>query len=302
VNARPKLLLLAMLGLTALGQTAWAEGPPFMKGLAAERGETLPMPYGFALVYSNTQQDLELDNFAVTANGNPASAAGLVHLGDSDLKSSSVLLKGDVWLLPFLDLFAFAGKASNKLKADYTLYGDEVASYFGSTACNDPSDRPAFCDRQFHGSIDRDTDAVNYGGGVLLAYAKGPAFGLLSLIYATSDASSEDTKIKAFTASPRAGWRFRTQTGGSVAAYVGASFVDSKVQLDNQQVIETGSPGNNVPEEIVFDYSISQKNEDSWSYLAGVNWDISRQWTLQGEYAVGGRQGLLTSLVWRFGG
>lgn len=283
--------------------TAQAEGPPFMKDLAADRGESLPMPYGLALVYSNTKQDLQLDNLDVTANGNPTSASSLLHLGHSDIKASTVLLKGDVWLLPFLDVFAFVGQASNKLKVDYSVNGAEVAEYYGSTVCDDPSDRPGFCSRDFTGTIDRDSDAVNYGGGALLAYANGPAFALMGLIYATSDASGEDTKVKTFTASPRVGWRFATDTGGNVAVYAGASFVDSKVELSNQQVFNTGAPANSdVPQQIVFDYSVSQKNEDDWSYLAGVNWDISRRWTLQGEYALGAREGLLTSLVWRFGG
>ncbi|WP_428309708.1 outer membrane beta-barrel protein [Hydrocarboniphaga sp.] len=293
----------AAAALLMVAGTAQAEGPPFMKDLAADRGETLPMPYGLALVYSNTKQDLQLDNLDVTANGNPTSASSLLHLGRSDIKASTVLLKGDVWLLPFLDVFAFVGQASNKLKVDYSVNGAEVADYYGSTACDDPSDRPAFCERNFTGTIDRDTDAVNYGGGALLAIANGPAFALMGLIYAKSDASDGDTKVETFTASPRAGWRFATASGGSVAVYGGASFVDSKVELSSQQVFATGAPaGGNVPQEVVLDYSVSQKNEDDWSYLAGVNWDISRRWTLQGEYALGAREGLLTSLVWRFGG
>lgn len=289
--------------LLASAGSAQAEGPPFMRDLAADRGETLPMPYGLAVVYSNTKQDLELDNLDVTANGNTTSASSLLHLGDSDIKSSSVLLKGDVWLLPFLDVFAFVGQASNKLKADYSINVAEVADYYGSSACADPSNRQTFCERNVTGTIERDSDALNYGGGALLAAARGPAFALMGLIYATSDASGDDTKVKTFTASPRLGWRFRTDTGGVVSVYAGASFVDSKVELSNQEVVTTGAPaGSNVPTEITFDYSVSQKNEDAWSYLGGVNWDISRRWTLQGEYALGAREGLLTSLVWRFGG
>jgi hypothetical protein len=307
VNSRLRQPLSAAIaaaaGLLLAAGTAQAEGPPFMKELAANRGESLPMPYGLALVYSNTKQDLQLDNLDVTANGNATSASSLLHLGKSDIKSSTVLLKGDVWLLPFLDVFAFVGQASNKLKVDYSVNVAEVADYYGSTACDDPSNRQTFCERNLTGTIDRDSDAVNYGGGALLAIANGPAFALMGLIYATSDASGEDTKVKTFTASPRVGWRFATASGGNVAVYAGASFVDSKVELSNQQVFETGAPaGGNVPQEVVLDYSVSQKNEDDWSYLGGVNWDISRQWTLQGEYALGAREGLLTSLVWRFGG
>ncbi|MDB5970995.1 MAG: hypothetical protein JWQ90_3445 [Hydrocarboniphaga sp.] len=289
--------------LMAAAAPAHAEGPPFMKDLAANRGESLPMPYGLAVVYSDTKQDLVLDNLDVTANGNPTSASSLLHLGHSDIKSSSVLVKGDVWLLPFLDVFAFVGQASNKLKVDYSVNGSEVADYYGSTACDDATDRPAFCDRNFTGTIDRDSDALNYGGGALLAAARGPAFALLGLIYATSDASGGDTKVTTFTASPRLGWRFTTQTGGVVSVYGGASFVDSKVEINSQTVFETGAPsGSDIPAEITFDYSLSQKNDHDWSYLAGVNWDITRRWTLQGEYALGAREGLLTSLIWRFGG
>jgi hypothetical protein len=296
--ARP--LLLATVFAAASAQ---ADGPPFMKDLVGDRADSLPLPYGLAVVYSNTKEDLQLDNLDVTANGNPTSATSLLHLGHSDLKASTVLVKGDVWLLPFLDVFGFVGQASNKLSVDYSVNGTEVAQYYGSTACDDSTNRPAFCDRNFTGTIDRDSDAVNYGGGALLAAAQGPAFALLGLIYAKSDASGDDTKVKTFTVSPRAGWRFMTGDGGVLSVYGGASFVDSKVQLSNQVVFETGASGDNrIPAQVTLDYSISQKNDHDWSYLAGANWDITKHWTLQGEYSLGAREGLLSSLIWRFGG
>lgn len=293
--------LAAVLLLAAVD--ADAAGALFGRALAEQRGQITPLPWGVGLVYSDGRQDLQLDNLSVQANGNTADATSLVHLGASELKSSTLLLKADVWLLPVLNLFAFAGQSSNDLTADFYVEGDEVAAYYGSTACSDPAspDRPAFCDRRFDGRIQRQSDATNYGGGALLAYAAGPWFATLSLVYLDSQARDQDTDVQAFTATPRLGWRSAPSPSGRLALYAGASFVDSQVELRNQQQIDINAPRGNVPDPIVLDYSVAQTNEDDWSYLAGANWDISPRWTLQAEYAVGARVGLTSSLVWRFG-
>ena len=86
-------------------------------------------------------------------------------------------------------------------------------------------DRPAFCDRRFDGRIQRQSDATNYGGGALLAYAAGPWFATLSLVYLDSQARDQDTDVQAFTATPRLGWRSAPLPSGRLALYAGASFV-----------------------------------------------------------------------------
>ncbi len=288
--------------LTTLLWTAAASaqsgGPPFLSGLAAERGVTLPRPWGLGLVYSNVDQDLELDNFVMSANGAQGRSVDFVSIDDSKLKADSLLLKGDVWLFPFLNLFAFVGTSNNDVTGRFSVQGDDLLSFAGSDACTDPNDRPQVCDQTFTGDIDRSADATQYGAGATFAAGRGRAFALLGLLYASSESSDSDTKIDAFSVTPRLGYRFPLEGGGELALYGGASFIDSQVDIRNQVVF----PGGPQTEEIVIDYSLTQKNEDDWSYLAGLNWDITRSFTLQGEYSLGAREGLLATLVWRFGG
>jgi opacity protein-like surface antigen len=266
--------------------------------------QEMPIRYGLGIVYMDSKQDLSLDDLEVTANGNPDSAASLLHLGKSTIEGSTVLLKADAWLLPGLNVFAFVGQASNDIEVDYRVNGGEVADYFGSDACTDPQDpdRPAFCDRDFTGTAKRDAEAINYGGGAMLAGARGPAFAALGLVYARSEASGNDTTVTSFSVAPRVGWRFPVEGAGNLGVYVGASWAQTDVEIRGETTFVTGSQGQrDIPQQITFEYSLSQKSKDDWSGLAGLNWDISRNWTLQGEYSLGAREGLLMTAVWRFG-
>lgn len=292
-------LALGALLLPCLSSEALAQGgPPFMSELATGRGVTLARPYGLGLVYMNADQDLVLDNLVISSDTVPARRADFVQLSDSRLKSDTLLLKGDVWLFPFLNLFAFVGQASNEVDARYSFQGDDLAASVGSGACSDPSNRPAFCDQTFTGTVDRKADATQYGAGASLAWARGPAFALLSLVYADTDSSA--TQVEAFNATPRLGWRWPLAAGGELALYGGASFIDSKVEVHREVVVTLPTP--NGVQNIDIDLDVAQKNDDSWSYLGGFSWDISRALTLQAEYSVGAREGLLSTLVWRFGG
>lgn len=293
-------LVLAALGAPAAAQEP--SGPPWLRGLAAERGVSLPRPYGLGLAYSDGSQDLVLENFLLSVDGGPREGVDFISLNDSELETRGPMLKGDVWVFPFLNLFGFVGEVDNDVSSDFSIPGDELVAYAGSAACDDPADpeRPAICDRTITGTVDRSSEALNYGGGALLAVGRGRYFALLSLIYATSNAQDSDTDVQQFSAAPRLGRRWPLPNGGEIAGYAGAMFVDSEVVFHNSTVVPTAGQAG-LAEDITVDYSVTQANEDDWAYLLGANWDISRDWSLQAEYSIGAREGLLATLVRRFG-
>ncbi len=102
--------------------------------------------------------------------------------------------------------------------------------------------------------------------------------------------------------SPRIGLTADVGELGSLAAYVGATYLDAAVDLAGSVTFDTSD--NEVPgldETVTVDYQIHQRNKDKWNYLVGFNWDIRKFFSLHAEAGFGGsRQNFVASATYRF--
>ncbi|MGC4071178.1 MAG: hypothetical protein QM760_01395 [Nibricoccus sp.] len=88
---------------------------PLMKDLVKER-PALPPPYGVAAIYTWVDSDWTITSARVGIDDAnvPAEFAANTH---SDINITTAGLKGDIWILPFFNMFLVGGKT----KADITL-------------------------------------------------------------------------------------------------------------------------------------------------------------------------------------
>jgi hypothetical protein len=89
-----------------------------------QRGYELPLPYGAALVLTGlANREIEVTDVRLGLEGSPGtSISDFVHLGSSsDVFNAN--LKLDVFVLPFLNVYALVGDAHNEseTKASITL-------------------------------------------------------------------------------------------------------------------------------------------------------------------------------------
>src|SRR5262245_45573672 len=84
----------------------WSSFLPMMGDLARERGIELPLPFGAGLVFYHLSRDIEVTDVRVGRNGAPpASVSEYASLG-ARANVNNLNAKVDVWLLPFVNLYA----------------------------------------------------------------------------------------------------------------------------------------------------------------------------------------------------
>jgi len=181
-------------------QAAAAEGPdltphpsglPFLGEEARKRGYELPQPFGVGLVYYKLNRDIVITDVRVGRNGNtPVSVPDAVDFGSTS-NVDNYNLKADVWLLPFLNVYAIAGRIENKstTHVEITL----------------PPLTPAGSERRFRTEVPTQLSGSVGGLGITLAGGVGSFFGALDVNGARADLGF-DNKFKAVVSSARVGW------------------------------------------------------------------------------------------------
>jgi len=127
-------------------------------------------------------------------------------------------------------------------------------------------------------------------------------FVTLPINYAWSQVNIIDTTVEAFNVSPRFGVIGDIRESGKLAVFVGAMYLDTSVDLTGSVSFDTsnsGVPG--VDDTTTVDFLITQSNKDKWNLLLGFNWDLNKNWSMQGESGFGGsRESFIGSMTYRF--
>lgn len=103
--------------------TANSRRLPFLGDLARERGYELPQPFGAGAVFYYLSRGIDIGEVRLGRNGAPVEPVGdFVDLG-SNANVANANVKFDLWLLPFLNVYAIAGYIWNEAdtRLDLTL-------------------------------------------------------------------------------------------------------------------------------------------------------------------------------------
>ena len=164
---------------------------PFLAEEARKRGIELPLPFGVGLVYYNLHRDIKITDVRVGRNGAPpTSVSQYANLGSTS-NVNNLNLKADVWLLPFLNVYAIVGYIWNESTThiDVTL----------------PPLTPIGSPRRFQLSVPTELEGTVGGLGLTLVGGYGPFFLALDANAAKADLGFND-RFKAVITSARAGW------------------------------------------------------------------------------------------------
>lgn len=75
-----------------------------------KRGVDLPYPIGVMINCVNAEQAVEISHLMVGVNDLAPVPLDIVKFGDVKAKVQGVNVRADVWILPFVDIYGFAGK------------------------------------------------------------------------------------------------------------------------------------------------------------------------------------------------
>lgn len=247
---------------------------------ATQRGHTLPKPYGLSLSYMDISNPIAIDNINLTG--------GIGDIIDIDAKKaefegSNVTLRGDVWLLPFLNVYGILGytQAQSTAKIDsISLAGLPI-----------PVDNAKFT---------LDMNGITYGVGTTVAGGINNWFALLDLNYTYTDIDAIDGSIKTFVAAPRVGHRWQYDGGRELRVFVGAMYQDVQQHLSGDIKalgLDLGDM-NFLIDDTRFE--VSQRTEQKWNALAGFQYSLNRDWDVLAEAGFGQRKSAFVSLGRRF--
>ena len=244
---------------------------PLWKSLLKDR-DFLP-PYGINLVLFDLSGQWDVKSFSASINGNEvASLSGNAHVHPFTYGG-----RADVWVLPFLNVFATVGGVKLNVQA---------------TGYDVPLGVGGFPPEVIRGDVNLDLDFTGYygGGGFVLSYAWKSYF--TSVDYSTvwthlesSQSGVTGSELRTDTASFRIGYN-----AGPVQPYIGARWVK---KIDHFEGTVSGPGG--APLTFAVDLQAPV-----WNYQIGIHALLARKVELLVEAGFGQRTHGLVNLGYRF--
>jgi hypothetical protein len=274
----------------------WDHKLPFFAQKVIDRGFDLPLPYGIGLTYVNIDQEMLLGALEVGINGREKEPFTFVSFDNASAQNQAVQLKLDAWLFPFMNVFGLLGKIDGEAPLDVVIDGNGMLAHLG-ISCTGPLPNP-LCATLENQTATLDITAkfrgTSYGIGTVLAGAKNNWFVTVPLSFVYADMEGKGTDGISITVTPRVGRLINLGPNGNLALYTGGNYLQTELTVTGTVVTPNGG--------LVLDYTIEQKNRDSWNVVLGGNWDINKRWSWSAEYNgfVGSREAFITSVVRRF--
>jgi hypothetical protein len=224
---------------------------PLLGHLARDRGIELPMPFGAGLVYYYVGRDIAVEQVRVGRNGaTPAPVPDFVALSSTS-SVHNLNLKFDVWLLPFLNVYAIAGYVWNE--SDTTI------------ALTLPALRDGGPTRQRQMTVPTAIQGSVGGLGTTLAGGYGPFFMALDINAARADLGFDD-KFHAVVTSLRSGWHGKAG-GRPVRVWANATYWDT---------FATASGTVEDPDGGSLAFEVDQGPAHAWTYGLGFQYSPKR--------------------------
>jgi hypothetical protein len=251
---------------------------PLMAEEALKRGYELPLPYGGALVLTGlANREIEVIDVRLDLDGVPVlQNADFVDLGSSsDVFNAN--LKFDVFVLPFLNVYALLGYVYNQ--------SDTTARITLSTP------GPGGGDVVFDRTIQTELDGFIGGLGFALAGGYGNFFLVADASYIQSDLGFDDN-FTATIATVRAGYR----------GVVGTLPLQTWLGVGSWDTAATAIGHTDLPGGIRFTFEADQRPHTKWMYDVGANFEFSKKFQLVADVGFDFEGGYLLVLgpTWRF--
>jgi hypothetical protein len=281
---RPELLEQAMSdNLKEIGLKI-RKGLPFMSEMVRKQGIDLPLPYGISANYRAQELDLGFTYFSI-ADIPPEDLEEFFNPDESSasIDVSSGSIRGDVYILPFWNVYGVLGKN----KTDITV----LAKFNGVEYCVGVTLPDGRCLGQSieipEGvlPVNLNFDYETYGLGTTLALGYRNFFGSLNFTYTRSfrvGGSGDGTEL--FVFSPVVGYQF---TDWRAQLLIGFEYQDYSANFSGTEF------GN-------LNYDVGVK-VNKWSSGLGLRKEFGQHWNVLGLYAKGGsRESITLAVGYRF--
>jgi hypothetical protein len=244
---------------------------PLWKSLL--EGKKFLPPYGVNLVLLDLSGKWDVKEFSAAVGNNEIASVS----GQAEVHPFTYGARGDVWVLPFLNVFAVVGG----VKLDVRVTGFDL-----------PLAVSGLPPEVVRGDVNFDLNFTGYygGGGVVLMYGWNNYFA--SADYSTvwthlqsSQSGVTGNELRTDTASFRLGYN-----AGAVQPYVGGRWVKKIDHFEGT----VGGPGG---QPLIFAVDLQAP---AWNYTVGIHSLVARRWELVVEAGFGERTHGLVNVGYRF--
>lgn len=107
----------------SLKRTAYPYALPILGAKATKAGFNLPYSAGISTQYFWQRSDIIIDNLNIGFNNGPmVNVDGLVRFDKAVATASALTVRPDIWLLPFLNVYAILGKTSASTEVGFGIW------------------------------------------------------------------------------------------------------------------------------------------------------------------------------------
>jgi hypothetical protein len=272
------------------------DGLPFYKSEAKAQGYDLPLGCGLSVIYNHLDEEIAVDGIRLISNDKDKQAGLDTAIGFSGLDIEEItidvdttILRFDVWLLPFLNVYALGGET--KGTADVTVNIGNPGAF--PTPEGQP---PLESNYQFQVDFEGDT----LGLGLTFAYGVENFFLTADINYSQTDVDVLDENATALVSSLRFGYDFQNNLR------VWAGFLNE----DIEETVVGPVPDGLIPPEIlgalaqnnlqIDEFETDTRAATSISNILGLQYTVNENWNVGLEGAFGDRSGWLAQLNFRF--
>ncbi len=210
---------------------------PIWGAKATNAGYTLPYSAGLSVQYFWQESDLVIENLMVGFNnGQLYELDDYVRFNKAVAKAEAVSIRPDIWLFPFLNVYAILGKTSASTDVGFGLWLPNGSNEFTEV---------------FTAGSKVDFNATTFGIGMTPTIGVGGGFLALDMNVAWTDVPQLSRPAQTFIFGPRLGKNFKLKNPQrSVAVWVGGFRVhlnsETNGSLALSEAIPPGTLGGNI--------------------------------------------------------
>ena len=286
---------------------------PILGRKAIERGFLLPLPVGLNINSFYMDQGIALSQLGLSTGTDPTQPVSWIVLGEAQSQVASVNFRGDLWVLPFLNVYGMAGKgwATTTVPVtdpvQFTSEVEQAGLYWGVGLTGTMGIK--------HNWLAVD---VNWTWTDLEKLDQPVRGRVLGFRYGRTVKLNPRQRANFWIGTTNQ--KFRTETNGSVtlAEAIPPDVADTlRNRLQNYQSSAwyqaLGPAGKLLADSLVagimnanlgatvVNYSLDKKPADPWNMIVGGSFELTRSWHFRAEAGFLGRVQALLVLNYRFG-
>jgi hypothetical protein len=278
---------------------------------AIEKGFDLPYPVGLSVNVVYADQDIKISNLGLSTGSNPTVPVEFIKFGRVQAPVFTANLRGDLWLFPFLNLYAFGGAA--RVSTDVTLAEpvtfntkvDQNGQYAGlgmTATMGIKRNWLAFDVNWAWTKTEKLDEPVNtriFGIRLGRAQKISPTQRVAFWLGAMHQKLNSGTKGSISLSEVIEGGG--GDAGSGLGDYQDSDWYEALTPAQKQVVNQIAERlAGRDPTDVTVNYTLEKKVADPWNMLAGVSYDFSKRWQGRIESGFIGRVQVLGQLNYRF--